>query len=265
MCALIAMAVYDTEENKRTDYTRRTLESLLDTVDFNRHRLIISDNGSCKATHQVYQNQIKAFSKFPAGAGTVIYNNENLGTAEAINKAWFHRKAGENAIKLDNDIVIHCKGWVEEMEEAIARDPLIGIIGLKRIDLCQTPWHPDPNYRSELIMLPQEAGQRWIVVERTNDIIGTCTMFNSALLDKVGYSIQPGKYGYEDVLFSHRSHIAGFYNCFLPHIKIDHIDAGGDDYGRWKERHAGEYTEKMIAIFKGYYDNPESIYYNPFA
>lgn len=264
MCALLAMAVYDTEENKRSDYTRRTLNSLLQTVDFNKHRLIISDNGSCDETHEIYQSLVPALSKFPNGQGVVIYNGENLGTSGAINNAWQYRNPGENAIKLDNDIIIHSSGWVDEMEEAIVRDPQIGIIGLKRKDIIQSPWHEDPHYRSELIMLSHNIGQRWIAVERTNDIIGTCTMFNSALLDKVGYSFQPGKYGYEDVLFCHRSHLAGFYNCFLSHIVIDHIDEGGGPYQHWKEKHSGEHTTKMIEIFKGYVDNPKTIYYNPF-
>lgn len=260
--SLISMAVHDTEENGRTKYTEKTLYSLLVTVDFTKHKLVISDNGSCKKTLDLYDDFIKYFTGYTRP--NYIFNNENIGTSEAINKAWKLRTLGEHCIKIDNDVVIHSSGWIEEMEEAIARDPQIGIIGLKRKDIIQSTWHPDPNFKSELIMLPHEPGQRWINVERTNDIIGTCTMFNSALLDKVGYSKQPGLYGYEDVLFCHRSHIAGFYNCFLNHIEIDHIDEGGGEYQHWKEKHAGEHTAKMIEVFKGYYDNPETIYYNPF-
>lgn len=263
--ALISMAVYDTAENKRSEYTERTLYSLLETVNFRKHRLFISDNGSCEETFKIYDEFIGAFHcKFDIGNLQIIQNGKNIGTAEAINKAWFYRKAGEHAIKCDNDIVIHYTGWVDEMEEAIERDPYIGIIGLKRKDLIQTPHHPDKNYRSEYVMLPHEPGQRWVTVERTPDVIGTCTMFNSALLDKVGYSKQPGQYGYEDVLFCHRSHIAGFYNCFLPHIEIDHIDEGGGPYQSWKEKHSGENTAAMIEIFRGYQNDHSTIYYNPF-
>ena len=38
---LIAMAVYDTVENKRTVMTERTLQSLAERVDWNKHRLVI--------------------------------------------------------------------------------------------------------------------------------------------------------------------------------------------------------------------------------
>ena len=46
--ALIAMAVHDTVENGRSKYTEKTLRTLLDTVDWHDHRLIIVDNNSCK-------------------------------------------------------------------------------------------------------------------------------------------------------------------------------------------------------------------------
>lgn len=246
------MAVWDTEENGRTELTRRTLESLFDTVDFRKHRLIVSDNNSCADTQKIYDNQSATYS--------VIYNNENLGTSRAINRAWQYRKPGEHAIKIDNDVVIHQSGWVDEMEEAIIRDSQIGIIGLKRKDIIQNTQHPDINFRSELVQLPHDNGQRWVIVERTPDIIGTCTMFNSALLDKVGFSKQVRNYGFEDVLFCHRSHLAGFYNCFLPHIEIDHIDPGNTPYQDWKHKVSGEDTAAMIEIFKGYKDGTRNIY-----
>ncbi len=258
MCALISMAVFDNEENQRTELTRRTLESLFDTVDFRQHRLIIVDNNSCKATHDVYGSF--AGYKFEGALPMCICLNENLGTSRAINRAWQYRQPGEHAIKIDNDVVVHQSGWVDEMEEAISRDNKIGIIGLKRKDIIQNTQHPDINFRSELVQLPHDNGQRWIVVERTPDIIGTCTMFNSALLDKVGYSFQPSKYGYEDVLFCHRSHLAGFYNCFLPHIEIDHIDPGNTPYQHWKEKHSSEHTAAMIETFKAYVNGTRDIY-----
>jgi GT2 family glycosyltransferase len=267
MCALISVAVYDTEENKRSEYTKRTLVSLLKTVDFNKHRLFVIDNASCEDTKDFLRNDFMAAIKikgFDPENFMLITSDKNLGTSGAINLAWLYREPYEHVIKMDNDVVINQTGWVEQMEEAIARDPQIGIIGLKRKDIIQTPWHPDPNFRSELIMLPHENGQRWICVERTQDIIGTCTMFNSALLDKTGYSYQPGLYGYEDVLFCHRSHIAGFYNCFLNHIDIDHIDTGGGEYQHWKEKHSGEHTAEMIQVFKEYVNGTRPIYYNPF-
>lgn len=259
--ALIAMVVYSTDENGKDEYLKKTLQHLAYTVDFNKHRLILSVNGFTAETTKT----IEIFSH-----GTLkiiertIYNDDNIGTAGAINKIITLRNPGEHVIKIDDDVVINNGGWADLMEEAVSIDPLIGIIGLKRKDLIQTPWHPDPQYRSELILLPHTPGHKWITIERTPDIIGTCTLFNSLLLDKVGFSRQPGKYGFEDNLFCHRSHLAGFYNCFLNHVDIDHIDEGAPKYSEWKAKHSAElfpeYHRLVHAMIKG----DEPIYYNPY-
>ena len=256
--ALIAMAVFDTEENKRTELTRSTLLSLYDTVDWDKHRLFIIDNNSCGATKTMFGNMA---IRNPMLNWTVITLPENIGTACAINKAWALRNPGEHCIKMDNDVVIHQSGWVDEMEEAIANDPLIGQIGLKRKDCWEFPGHANPEFRSELIMLPHIAGDRWRVVERQKHIIGTCVMHSSALLDKVGYLWQPGLYGHDDVVMSHRSELAGFYNCMLPHINIDHIDHGETSYQGWKEKYAGEQTQQVIDVVHQMIRGERSIYF----
>jgi len=252
--ALIAMAVYDTEENKRTELTERTINSLYETVDFDKHRIIVVDNASCTAT----KNLLEA-TFWP---DEIITLPENVGTAKAINQAWKLRQPGENCIKMDNDVEIGFVGWVDEMERAIQRDPTLGQVGLKRKDCWEYPTHENPEFRSELIMLPHKPGEQWIVVERSKHIIGTCVMHSAALLDKVGYLYQPGLYGYDDVLMSWRSSLAGFKNVFLPHIPIDHIDPGDTPYQGWKERHSGQYTRLVSDIVDGYLKG-NSIYYEP--
>ena len=51
--ALIAMCVYDTEENQRSEYTNKTLQSLAQRVDFRKHRLIVVDNSSCQKAKDI--------------------------------------------------------------------------------------------------------------------------------------------------------------------------------------------------------------------
>ena len=217
--ALIGMAVYDTEENGRTQFTEKTLYSLWETVDLTKHRVVIVDNGSCEATKKVL-NECSMYQ--------VITLSENIGTAKAINKAWQLRKPGDHCVKMDNDVVIHESGWLDLMEYCVHKQPEIGIIGLKRKDLMEFPGHPDENFRSQLLMIPHERGEKWVVVEAVGHVIGTCQMYSSALLDKIGYLWQPGKYGYDDVLAAYRAQAAGFWSVFIPHIEIDHIDPGGD-------------------------------------
>lgn len=264
--ALISMAVWDTEENERTIYTRKTLESLLDTVDFTKHRLIISDNGSCKRTHDLYTEFFFRFrDKYPYNNKIeIIYNGKNLGTAEGINKAWKERIPGENAIKMDNDVIIHQSGWVDELEYAIRLDKEIGIVGLKRKDCWENPMHTDPFYKSQLKMLPHNPGEPWVVVEKVNHVMGTCQMYSSALLDKIGYLQQPALYGFDDSWAAARSIIAGFYNAFLPHIKIDHIDAGDKPYQQWKQKHANDQWQIYHQTLAAWKNGTKSVYYNPF-
>jgi GT2 family glycosyltransferase len=256
--ALIAMAVHDTEENGRSELTRKTLGSISKTVDLSHDRLFIIDNGSFVETKLL----LDAYKNTYSGQQiSIITLPENIGTAKAINLAWKERKPGEHCIKMDNDVIINQSDWVDEMEEAIEREPQIGICGLKRKDLWQHPGHPDRMYKSELIMLPHEPGQRWIIAEKTRDIMGTCTMFNSALLDKIGYLFQPSLYGYDDVLASLRSNKAGFINVFLTHINIDHIDPGGTEYIDWKHKESGKVTQEVIKIIDEYIAGTRSIYH----
>jgi GT2 family glycosyltransferase len=263
--ALIAMAVWDTEDNKRTLYTRKTINSLFHTVDFTKHRLIISDNGSCGATYAFYDFlKMKYPDLFDLNRIKIIFNNENLGTAEAINKAWFLRLPGENAIKMDNDVVIHHSNWIEEMEESIKREPKIGIIGLKRKDCWENPAHPDPFYRSKLVMLPHVPGEKWMIVEEVNHVMGTCQMYSSALLDKIGYLQQPALYGFDDAWAAVRCKIAGFTSAFLPHIDIDHIDTGDTPYQKWKEDHSGKLWDTYHKTIADWKSGKTSIYYDPF-
>ena len=238
--ALIAMAVYDTVENERSKYTWRTLESLMDTSGSN-NRIIVVDNNSCDKTKEI----LKDYKKYI----TIITNNENVGTAKAINQAWAYRKPNETVIKMDNDVVINNYGWVEEMELAMKLGGY-GILGLKRKDLMQSPTSQS-IWKTELKMLPHTKGDNWVGVEESEDIMGTCTMFHPSLTDKMGGLMQAGVYGFDDTLACIRAKLLGYKLAFLPHIDIDHIDVGGDAYTEWKRKYAGEKMEEFYKIKEG--------------
>lgn len=256
--SLIAMAVYSTPENGKDEYLEKTLKSLQDTVDFKQHRLILSVNAFTARTKTI-------FSWYEHIISQIIYNEKNLGTAEAINKAWRLRLPGENCVKMDDDVVIHSNDWLYLMEEAVRREPFIGQIGLKRRDCWENPAHENPFYRSELIMLPHSPGEKWIVVERCSHIMGTCVLHASALLDKIGFLFQPGVYGFDDSFMSLRSSLAGFKNVFLTAVDIEHIDRGDTGFQKWKENHASSCWEKYHECVSEYKSGKRSLYYNPFA
>lgn len=253
--SLIAMAVYHTEENRKDELFDEILKAIQDTTLIGKHRIFFCVNAATAETN-------RALHRFDVDneCVTIIRNKDNIGTARAINKAWANRRPDEHCIKMDDDIMINNRFWVEFMEEAIRRDPAIGQVGLKRKDCWEWPGHEHADWRSELHMLPHIPGEQWQVVEKVKHVIGSCVMHSSALLDKVGYLYQPSLYGYDDVIMSHRSYIAGFYSCFLPHINIDHIDDGKTPYQGWKEKHSAEQTEAVVKLVHEMRNGTKSIY-----
>lgn len=253
---LIAIAVWDTEKNDRSWMTWATLESLSKTVDWDRHRLFISDNGSCDKTKNIYVEMINLLPF------DVLYNGKNIGTAGAINQCWQHRRPGEHAVKMDNDVVMHQAGWADWIEDVFARDPSIGICGLKRRDLLECPWAEREQFQSTIRMLPHVAGQRWLVVEEVQHVIGTCQGYSSALLDRIGYLVQPHLYGFDDGLSAVRARLAGFKSVFLHGFEIEHLDPGHDNYAKWKKEQAAHdfpaYNSERLLYESGvkdvYYD-----------
>ena len=258
--ALMAMAVFSSVENKKDDCLDKTLQSLFNTVNFDKHTLMLSVNGYTTDTLDI----IHSYERLGVISET-IFNNRNLGTAEAVNLVWKNRKPNEHCLKMDDDVTTNYVGWLDEMEAVLERDNTIGQVGLKRKDLIESPFRSD-WYKSELEMLPHEAGQRWLIVEKANHIMGTCVLHSSLLLDKIGYMYQMegNCYGFDDVLSSLRSKLSGFKNVFLPHIEIEHIDNLQTDYSKWKQDNAmamfGKYEETKLKYETGIL----STYYNPF-
>jgi GT2 family glycosyltransferase len=234
--ALIAMAVWDTVENGRTELTIRTLEHL--QLQIGGHRLVVVDNGSCEETGDYLRDLSRSGVQ-------VITLPENIGTARAINKAWALRRADEPVVKMDNDVLIYSPDWLDRLCEVVRRDATIGIVGLKRKDLAESPLSEVAYYRSTLRMLPHQPGERWLVVEEVLHVMGTCQLYSARLLSQIGFLAQPGVYGFDDALASLRAHISGFKTVFLHGVEIDHIDPGGTDYTAWK---AG-YAAKMMAAY----------------
>lgn len=258
--ALIAMAIHDTPGNRRHEYTRRTIERLMETDAPGHDIYLVSSGSTCEKTI-AYLHLLRDTSEWL----NVIMLPENKGTAYAINTAWKYREDGQPCVKMDNDVYIHDAQWVEPMLEAIRREPRLGIVGLKRKDCWEHPGHSNADLRSTLLMLPRRDGETWLVAERVFHVMGTCQMYSPHLLDKIGYLYQPGLYGYDDVLSAHRCVAAGMFSAFLPHIHIDHIDPGDTPYQSWKERHAGEHTDEVIRIAAEYRSGARPLYYNPFA
>lgn len=259
------MASYVTETNNRLDYAKDTLLSLLLSVDFYKHELFISDNGSCQEMLDFYEWYKDEYCLFYSSDSlTISLNGKNLGTAEAVNLGIRERKPNQYVIKIDSDVTIGKEGWVDDMEECFERYSNLGILGLKRTEVMQKADHENPAYRTKLVSAPHVRGQKWIILELCEDVIGTCTMFSPELLDKIGYLFQPANYGWDDVLACIRSEKAGFVNAFLPHIPIIHLDDGEGDYVKQKHKEAEKTIAEFSEIAEDYKRGVRDIYYNPY-
>ena len=124
------------------------------------------------------------------------------------------------------------------------------------MDLEERPDHENGWYKSYLQMLPHARGERWIVVEQVNHVIGTCQAYNSLLLDKIGYLYQMQDegniYAFDDSLAAVRAAEAGFRSVFLPHIAIDHIDPGGNQWIDEKCKIAGDWMKRYHEVMAEY-------------
>lgn len=260
MPCLVACVVYDPPGEPRTTLMYDALCSIGGTVNWDRHRMFVVSNGLCAESKMVAEKMVYSYG----GAWTFIENGQNIGTARGINRAWQHRKPGENCAKIDSDVIIHEPGWLDKLEECIGRDPLIGIIGLKRKDCAENPWAPEGDWsQSKMTMLPHTPGETWLVVEKVHHVMGTCQLYNSALLDQIGYLVQMGKYGFDDALAAVRCEVAGLYSCFYPHYNIDHPDPGGSRYQSWKEQYSGERMDRFRMYANKYRSGEMNVYHGP--
>lgn len=218
----------------RIELTEKCFASLFETADPLLYKLFIIDNASEDDTPR-YLQSLEGHPQVE----TIVYNQENLGTAKALNRGWkLAYDRGQHAGKLDNDMTFYDKGWLRKMLTVLELTSDVGLVGVKRRDLGEMPNHYDEFLRSKLVALPN--GQ---VIEVANHIIGSCWIVKHELLQKLGGLKQVGLYGLDDAILCHRAHIAEYATVFEPSIAVEHIDPGDPKYPvytQWKRDYAGE-------------------------
>ena len=258
---LLAMAVYCNEENGRLPYLKRTLESLEDRVSFARHRLYLCDNASSPEVAR----ELDCFAVLHPGSVKVLHFPVNLGTAAVINRAWREANPGETVCKMDDDVEILGDDWPDLLEDALDRRPALGICGLKRKDLQESPWSTNPFYRSTIEMLPHLPGQRWLVIEHVQHVFGTVQAYSPACRKALGYLYQMQDqgcyYGFDDSLASFRAHLAGFETAFLLGVDINHIDPGSTAWSEEKKKIAEKWMPVFEQVKREYMDGTRSLYW----
>ena len=257
---LLCMCVYDTEQNGRYQFTKTTLEKLdlIMSANWRGQPFLIVDNASYAPTRDL----LDRFAKHRTNYIEVLHLEENLGTAGGLNEGIKRLQPGQHLLKIDNDMVIRTKSWIDDLEFTVERMPEIGLIGCKRVDCIEYPNHPDAHFRSTLEMVPHNRGEKWLIVEKAPHIMGNCVLYSSALIQRIGGFYQFSVYGFEDSLYCTRSLTAGFQNAFLPHIEVDHIDPGGHPYQKEKEALAGKYINRYFQLAQSIARGERSYYFN---
>lgn len=273
--ALVTMVIHCTKQNDRLQYAKKAIESLCLSTDRDRDDIHFVINGGDFIPE--IRDYIDSFRSNNRGNITVIVSQENLGTARGINLSWVHRKPGQHAIKIDDDIILDCrKGWINKLEEAVERmarfrelnndvfPQEVGILGLKRNDCGESMYRSDWG-SSRLWEVPHFPGERWLVVEEVKHVMGSCCLYSAKLLDKIGYMYQ-GKnlYGYDDTLMCSRARAVKLFTGFLLGLDIHHIDPGDTIAAEAKRQSAsGEVAQWCVEQSRKYESGVISVYHGP--
>jgi GT2 family glycosyltransferase len=282
--ALIGMPSFITKENDRGWQAMATMRSISKTTDLSKHKFFVIDDKSEEWAKDIYQEFIETD---PQGKKVeFIFNETNVGTARSVNRAIAKRLPGQSVIKVDSDVEFLDCDWADRMEDTVARFPRVneeikrlappemkdkvrtvpplGVLGCKRIDLAQTPWsHPYDWWHSQTLMVPHKAGEDWLFVELSHDILGTAVMYTSDLIDKIGYLYQPMRYAWDDAAYNIRAMVAGFSCGFVHTVRIRHIDPGTTPYQKWKETTARDSMGEYDRLVAGYKSGTIPVYYGP--
>lgn len=270
--ALITMVVHCTKENGRWEYAKEAIACLAKNVnEYNapEHDVHFVLNGCDDAVEKAIYIEEHPFPNVK-----VLRSDVNIGTARAINNSWVFRKPGQHAIKIDDDMIVDKVNWPNYMEESAERmkrlhidgkKQVAGVLGLKRKDCGESTYRTDWG-KGVLFEVPHQPGERWMIVEYCHHIMGSCCLYSTELLDKVGFMYQ-GKqlYGYDDTLMCSRSRAENLVNCFLHGVDVDHIDPGDTAVAEKKRNSAsGEAAQWCVEQQRKYESGLISTYHSPY-
>jgi GT2 family glycosyltransferase len=101
---------------------RTCLGSLMPAIDFERHEVLVVDNGSTDGTDQMIASEFPLVRYFPL--------DRNIGVGPARNRG-IALAQGEYIMILDNDTEVLSMDFPEVIERAFADDPQLGVLGFR--------------------------------------------------------------------------------------------------------------------------------------
>lgn len=213
----------------------KCLTSLLPAIDFERHEVLVVDNGSRDGTDEMLASEFPQVRYFPL--------DRNIGVGPARNRG-IALAQGEMIMILDNDTEVLDMDFPEVIERAFAEDPQLGLLGFRlenpdgttqrstrrlptilhpliaRISLLQKI----PIFRRMLERHLMEDVDLDALTERTtvDYVLGANQIFPKALAVRLNCYDEKIFYGPEDMEFCLRVKDAGLKVQYSNEINIRH-------------------------------------------
>ena len=174
----------------RLALTKICLESLFD-VTAGDYVVTVVDNCSTDGT----QEYLQAFVGHPRV--TVVLLPRNTGVSVASNYAWAlgNERGDGYYVKLDNDMEIKDKYWLQELRDIVDANPTVAMAGYRNNERNTVERITLPDGRT-LLTAASYFGGSVLIPRRVHDLLGF-------------WNEDYGIYGFEDVDYSNRATMAG--------------------------------------------------------
>lgn len=238
----------------RYEYLKNNVESLLSSISKREEvEIIIVDNGS-EDNSRDYINELFKENKIDKG----ILFNQNQGISKGYNTGFaISNKDSEYIIKLDCDIVIHDKDWLEEMEGIFNLNPEIVLLMLFQQNHPIMPYCNTIEINGQKLLSLDEiiCGSGCFTIPR--HIFNSLGFFNEDMdftifYDDIDYFLRLNKI--KKKAYYILSHKCSFQNHYDETIYLN--------YNKFKEFHYNLMDEFLPKLVKKYESDELPVYKN---
>ena len=167
--------------------------------------MILVDNGSNDETKEMIERYEKEFD-------LIIHHEWNTGWCFGANSWMSLRDAGQTAIQVDQDMIMHSTDWLPLFERVMA-DEDIGALAARR----PSAWidRPDKQAGYKELAFEQRHGL-WLEMSPHNFLNAPILMYKGELLDHIGFENEATGYG--DMDTPYRVSAFGYKSAYIPDV-----------------------------------------------
>lgn len=223
----------------------RCLKSIFSKTTYTNYEVIVmSNNSEKKETFELFDEYKKRYRNFRLMEANFEFNYPK------INNIAVKESKGQYVVLLNNDTEIITPEWLEVML-GYASQKHVGVVGPQLLYGDNTIQHAGTvmglGVASHLFVGYKEDevvwGGRLSVPYDYNAITAACFMVSKEKWNEVGGMEEKLKVAYNDVDFNLKLRRKGYYNVFLPMVKVYHYESktrGNDDTPEKKARFDAE-------------------------